>query len=150
MSDRSAPIASTSDSRRSRKRGSSKKKKETSLSAETPTLLPAPPSFLPAKPAELGDDFLPFELSESESDAQAPPRPTREWDEGKPEERDRKGKRKDRGYEREDGYENKKQRVNAASRRAPWVVDVEWERCSNVAEMCVSRRMPVHRPLCCK
>ena len=36
-----------------------------------------------------------------------------------------------------DGYANKKQRVDAASRRAPWAWDVDWDSCQNVAQMCV-------------
>ncbi|TFY59950.1 hypothetical protein EVG20_g7606 [Dentipellis fragilis] len=38
-------------------------------------------------------------------------------------------------FDPDDGYENKKQRLDAASRKAPWVVDVDWDSCANVAEM---------------
>jgi non-canonical poly(A) RNA polymerase PAPD5/7 len=40
-------------------------------------------------------------------------------------------------FDPNDGYANKKQRTNASSRKAPWVVDLNWDRCNNVAEMCV-------------
>lgn len=65
----------------------------------------------------------------------------RERDQGKVRERSRgRGgepmkKRKHDAIDFEDGYANKKQRMNAASRKAPWVYDVEWEECRNVAEM---------------
>ena len=36
-----------------------------------------------------------------------------------------------------DGYNNKKQRMDAASRKAPWVTDVDWEGSPNVAELYV-------------
>ena len=31
---------------------------------------------------------------------------------------------------------NKKQRVDIPLRKAPWVADIDWDRCKNVAEMC--------------
>lgn len=69
---------------------------------------------------------------------------TREWDRGKPNGLDRTGKERDNGkrkygsaFEPNDGYENKKQRMDAKSRKSPWVKDIEWERCRNVAELCV-------------
>lgn len=71
------------------------------------------------------------------------PRPSeREWDRGKPRERSRERgnearKRKYDEADLEDGYANKKQRMNAASRKAPWVYDIEWDDCKNVAELCV-------------
>ncbi|KAH9484478.1 Poly(A) RNA polymerase cid14 [Psilocybe cubensis] len=43
------------------------------------------------------------------------------------------GKRRHDEYD--DGYANKKQRVDAASRKAPWVNGLDLERCQNVAEM---------------
>lgn len=84
-------------------------------------------------------DFIAFTFSEPEEDADERP-PAREWDKGKERasERDRSGrKRKSDAYERDDGYSSKKQRVAAASRRAPWTADVDWESCTNVAELYV-------------
>jgi hypothetical protein len=40
-------------------------------------------------------------------------------------------------FDPDDGYSNKKQRTDAASRKAPWVTGLNWERCNNVAEMLV-------------
>ncbi|CAL1705450.1 unnamed protein product [Somion occarium] len=65
----------------------------------------------------------------------------REWDKGKSrmlakDSRSQAGqKRKSEQLDFNDDYLNKKQRVDAASRRAPWVWDVDWESCNNVAEM---------------
>lgn len=71
----------------------------------------------------------------------------REWDKGKERmqdwDRDRDRNRGDARrsrrdeYDRNDGYANKKQRLDAASRKAPWIADVTWEGCTNVAEMSV-------------
>ncbi|THH31115.1 hypothetical protein EUX98_g3085 [Antrodiella citrinella] len=44
-------------------------------------------------------------------------------------------KRKVAEVDLNDGYSNKKQRIDAASRRAPWAWDVDWDRCQNVAQM---------------
>lgn len=70
---------------------------------------------------------------------------TREWDRGKTNDTDRNGKDKDNGkrtytmaFDPNDGYENKKQRTDAKSRKSPWVKDIQWERCRNVAELYVS------------
>ncbi|RDX46948.1 hypothetical protein OH76DRAFT_1385988 [Lentinus brumalis] len=97
-------------------------------------------------------DFIPFSFPEPEPvEEEDPPArdsspPVREWDRGKD-----KGKGKDRESRREsehagrkrkaeeldydDGYANKKERLAAASRKAPWARDVDWESCANVAEM---------------
>jgi len=77
-----------------------------------------------------------------ESVRDAPPTNNeREWDQGKVRERSRgrcgesTKKRKHDAVDFEDGYANKKQRMNAASRKAPWVYDIDWKDCRNVAEM---------------
>lgn len=99
-------------------------------------------------------DFIPFSFSDPEEPAPAPEDwpPEREWDKGKGK---RGAKENERGRARErerepehagrkrkadeinldDGYANKKQRTAAASRKAPWVTDVDWDSCANVAEM---------------
>ncbi|KAI0780511.1 hypothetical protein BD413DRAFT_607803 [Trametes elegans] len=99
-------------------------------------------------------DFIPFSFSEPEEPEPEPAQedwpPAREWDKGKGKARERE-KDRERGPEREreragrkrkvdevdlnDGYTSKKQRVAAASRRAPWAADVDWDGCANVAEM---------------
>jgi non-canonical poly(A) RNA polymerase PAPD5/7 len=64
----------------------------------------------------------------------------REWDKGKKKagERDGGGGRKRKAdFDRNDGYNNKKERTDAASRKAPWVEDVDWDGSTNVAELYV-------------
>ncbi|KAI0080501.1 hypothetical protein K474DRAFT_1615191 [Panus rudis PR-1116 ss-1] len=68
------------------------------------------------------------------------PTTTRGWGGGKPksrsDEREHAGrKRKVDDYDLDDGYANKKQRLDAASRKAPWVYDVDWDSCQNVAQL---------------
>ncbi|KAI0647467.1 hypothetical protein C8Q79DRAFT_907770 [Trametes meyenii] len=92
-------------------------------------------------------DFIAFTHSDSEEaePAQEDWPPERELDKGKGKvrgkerERERRGehagrKRKVEEVDFDDGYTNKKQRVAAASRKAPWAQDVDWESCANVAE----------------
>ncbi|KAH9852744.1 hypothetical protein C2E23DRAFT_756340 [Lenzites betulinus] len=101
-------------------------------------------------------DFIPFSFTDPEEPAPAQDDwpPEREWDKGKGKSRAREKEReREREHERaggrehagrkrkadeinlEDGYANKKQRTAAASRKAPWVSDVDWDSCANVAEM---------------
>lgn len=90
-------------------------------------------------------DFIPFTFSDPEEDVDERPS-AREWDKGKgrASEREHAGrKRKSDEYERDDGYASKRQRVAAASRRAPWTADVDWESCTNVAEMYVLYMAPL-------
>ena len=47
-------------------------------------------------------------------------------------------KRKADEVDLNDGYTSKKERVAAASRKAPWAKDVDWDSCANVAEMYVT------------
>ncbi len=91
------------------------------------------------------DDFVAFSFSDSEEadkqSARASSPPVREWDRGKVKGNDREEhagrKRKVEEFDFDDGYANKKQRVAAASRKAPWAQDVDWDKCANVAEMYV-------------
>ncbi len=50
---------------------------------------------------------------------------------------ERESGRKRKYDEYDDGYANKKERVDAASRKSPWVNALELDKCRNVAEMCV-------------
>lgn len=67
----------------------------------------------------------------------------REWDRGKEAAADDKydrrnghGRNRKRKYEEyDDGYSNKKQRVEVGSRKCPWVADLDLNHCTNVAEM---------------
>jgi non-canonical poly(A) RNA polymerase PAPD5/7 len=63
----------------------------------------------------------------------------RDWDKGKGKSLDREnvgGKKRKADFDRNDGY--KKEWMAAASRKAPWVTDVDWEGCANVAELSAS------------
>jgi len=64
----------------------------------------------------------------------------RDWNKGKGKgkagERDGGGGKRSRtDFDRDDGYNNKKGRTNAASRKAPWANNVDWEGSANVAEL---------------
>jgi hypothetical protein len=64
----------------------------------------------------------------------------RDWDKGKGKAQERDnvgGKKRKADFDRNDGY-NKKERMDAASRKAPWVTDVDWDGCANVAELSAS------------
>lgn len=100
---------------------------------------------------EMGNDFIGFApSSEDEDEERAPPGVReRDWDKGKrrASERDRElengAKRKHERIYDEDG-----QRRATAFRRAPWVADVDWQRCKNVSEMCVITSSPSSHLLC--
>jgi len=72
----------------------------------------------------------------------SPRRSEREWDRGKRREREederyerRNGSHKRKYDDYDDGYANKKQRLDAGSRKSPWVNGLDLDRCHNVAEM---------------
>lgn len=103
----------------------------------------AGPSTRPTEGMFGEEDFIPFtfedeEKVEEEEVVEVEP-PVREWDKGKGRAKESDSrKRKHDEVDLNDGYANKKQRLDAASRRAPWAVDVDWDKCNNVAEMYVS------------
>ncbi|KAF8447419.1 hypothetical protein L210DRAFT_3641366 [Boletus edulis BED1] len=93
------------------------------------------------KTPEIGDDFIPFGVSEEEYCPQGKPRSEmarqkekateREWDVGKPprpDEEEGSGMKKkyDPAFDDED---------NGSSGMTPWVSQVDWDCCHNVAEM---------------
>ncbi|EMD38132.1 hypothetical protein CERSUDRAFT_49354 [Gelatoporia subvermispora B] len=85
-------------------------------------------------------DFIAFSFSDEDEgeieEAVEMKTPVREWDKGKGKERENSVRKRKMGeVTLDDGYANKKQRVAAASRRAPWLADVGWEGCTNVSEM---------------
>ncbi|KZT70088.1 hypothetical protein DAEQUDRAFT_810830 [Daedalea quercina L-15889] len=83
-------------------------------------------------------DFIAFGFSEPEDEVDEQRPAVREWDKGKgrASERDHAGRKRKQGeLDPNDGYGNKRQRVAAASRKAPWTANVDWESCANVAEM---------------
>jgi non-canonical poly(A) RNA polymerase PAPD5/7 len=103
------------------------------------------------------EEFIPFVSSEGEDGPKDDKRPKSEKakgkepmrdaaavdeperDRGKPRERSRdRGDAKKRKHDAiplDDGYMNKKQRMDAACRKAPWVYDIDWDSCKNVSEM---------------
>lgn len=103
----------------------------------TPTKQKSPvgieePSF------ENNSDFIALGFEDDPIDKEEPRE--RDWDKGKGKAQDRDnagGKKRKADFDRNDGY-NKKERIDAASRKAPWVTDVDWEGCANVAELSAS------------
>jgi len=90
------------------------------------------------KNAFVETDFIAFTFSDDEREEKRPA--VREWDKGKGRAYEREIPVRKRGSDEIDfdgGYTNKKQRVAAASRKAPWTADVDWDTCTNVAEMYV-------------
>lgn len=80
-------------------------------------------------------DFIAFEHLPHE-DKEEPRVGERDRDTAKSRERDGgDGKKRHSDFDRNDGYNNKKERTDAASRKAPWVADVDWEGSTNVAEL---------------
>ena len=164
----SAPEENTPvPNRRARRKEKQRQNAEAGPSNSQPTITSKPPSRTAEGSgattqsatngeSSFGDnDFIAFSFSDTEEADKQSVResspPVREWD---------RGKAKDKGKEREehagrkrkveevdfdDGYANKKQRVAAASRKAPWAQDVDWDKCRNVAEMCV-RAVPLAYP----
>ncbi|KAG1734310.1 hypothetical protein EDB19DRAFT_1639124 [Suillus lakei] len=111
-----------------------------------------------SRPFEIGDEFIPFVVSDNEAEApnmQDSRRSNveitkekgqeREWDKGKREthgdgSRDGGGRGTKRTYEMvfdEDvrDYRKRRQDFPPASRKAPWIAQVDWDGCHNVAEM---------------
>jgi len=91
-----------------------------------------------------GEDSRTSDRAKGKSRARdlSPRRSEREWDRGKKREREdderyerRNGSHKRKHDEYDDGYANKKQRLDAASRKSPWVKGLDLDRCHNVAEM---------------
>ncbi|KAI6036025.1 hypothetical protein BKA83DRAFT_117132 [Pisolithus microcarpus] len=97
---------------------------------------------------DIGDDFIPFQVGEDEDtvgqherlDArQKGKEPEREWDKGKlaghvEESRSRGTKRKHDDLSDDDSRRYRRTEW-PISRSAPWVNDVDWDSCRNVAEM---------------
>ncbi|EDR03218.1 uncharacterized protein LACBIDRAFT_142837, partial [Laccaria bicolor S238N-H82] len=89
-------------------------------------------------------DFIPFTFSDSDGesshDKEKDRQNEREWDRGKRDQgrddvRHRTKRKHDLLFDFDDGYANKKQRLDASSRKAPWVTGIDWDKHKNVAEM---------------
>lgn len=157
QSSRSSSVSKPN--RKARRAAKAKEQREKQEEFSEPTAVEVPPVAGPSTPTKaqevanetstsLGtEEFIPFTFSDDEKDAEVEVEeeafPVREWDKGKGKSRDYGApgqKRKHDDIDFNDGYANKKQRTDAASRRAPWAVDVDWENCNNVAEMYVCVR----------
>ena len=95
---------------------------------------------LPAPSFEDNVDFIAFESDPHERSSQGEQEdlPVGERDRDAPKFRERdsgNSKKRTLDFDQNDGYNNKKERTNAASRKAPWVTDVDWEGSINVAEL---------------
>lgn len=100
---------------------------------------------------EIGDDFVPFAVSDGEDSPRAKLRserarqkekaPEREWDVGKPprtgdEGRGTKRKHDSALNDEDDRARRRRQRFEPYDdRKTPWVSQVDWDSCHNVAEM---------------
>jgi len=126
------------------------KKKSKGKGKASGTATPIPPSRLKSPVAvveepsfENNGDFIAFEPDddgpEDNDDHHRKEDPReREWDKGKGKMRERdggSGRKRKAEFDQHDGYNSKKERTNAASRKAPWVADVDWEGSTNVAEL---------------
>ncbi|KAF8884822.1 hypothetical protein BD779DRAFT_1535701 [Infundibulicybe gibba] len=107
-----------------------------------------------------GNDFIPFGFSDNSDEEFEAPKATphagpevdgknketspknretdepaqREWDKGKIPQPQNK-RTHETAFDANDGYTSKKQRVDASSRKSPWMDGLAWEQCNNVAEM---------------
>ncbi|KAI0256600.1 hypothetical protein BJV78DRAFT_1117458 [Lactifluus subvellereus] len=131
------PAAATKPKRRSKSNGSG---------AATPVPLDGQksPGAFEEPSFENNDDFIAFGLEDEpenhenhhREDKEEPRE--REWDKGKGKARERDdggGRKRKADFDRNDGYNNKRERMDAASRKAPWVTEVDWDGSTNVAEL---------------
>ena len=110
------------------------------------------PGEIKVKAPEIGDDFIPLAASDTEGSPQGKPRSERarqkekaterEWDIGKlPRAGDGEGRGVKRKYdlvldEEDDRAYGRRQRFEPNdARKTPWVSQVDWDSCQNVAEM---------------
>jgi non-canonical poly(A) RNA polymerase PAPD5/7 len=103
-----------------------------------------------------GADFIPFDFSDEEVAAEeeedgvpSVPSPDKgkdrerpEWDVNVHGELKKNGMKRSAEVMEEGGYANKKQRTDASSRLTPWVRDVDWDSCRNLAELYVYTSSP--------
>ncbi|KAK2463866.1 hypothetical protein APHAL10511_004171 [Amanita phalloides] len=130
--------------------------------AERPAQASRANSHDDGKAAAFGQDFIAFPPSEESGEEEPEPGPigrrrdkgkgretspaVREWGKDKDKDKDKDRVREDDDRERsrrkydlvfdfDDSYGSKKQRLDAHSRKAPWLDQFEWEDCKNVAEL---------------
>ena len=110
------------------------------------------------KTYNIGDDFIRFEVSDAENSGEEVRRsdkgkaPERDWDKGKPPRYDddhhRRGtKRKHDDLSDTDDREPRRAAWQVQSRIAPWVVNVDWGNCRNMAEVYVCPYSHLYRIL---
>lgn len=131
--------APTKPKRRGKGKGSGQATPVTPTKQKLPTAVEEPSFENNSDFIALGFEDDPEVHDRSRKEDKEEPR-EREWDKGKGRAQDRDntgGKKRKADFDRNDGY-NKKERMDAASRKAPWVTDVDWEGCANVAELSAS------------
>ena len=143
----------------------SKSTARTSAAIPSPIPTPLPPSvtmsinpeFAAPAPFGVNEEFIAFTFPDSDEETALVP--IREWDQGKQdidvEKRGKKRKsgeisRDDREYDRDgrrerghdggrdrdrDRYGERRQRMENVPRYAPWIENINWDRCRNVAEL---------------
>lgn len=120
----------------------------TPTSQPTPTVMPKHRTSTSKAPFCGDEEFIAFTFSGSDEETAAVP--IREWDQGK-EDRDaeKRGKKRksgemfrddrdggrERGHRDRDRDGEKRRRMENVPRRAPWVANVDWDRCTNVPEL---------------
>lgn len=132
---------------------------KTSSPPPSSAAMPKDPEPAALAPFSVNEEFVAFTFSDSDEETAAVP--IREWDQGKQggdaekrgkkrksgemsrddREYDRDGKR-DRGHDRDrdrdrDRHGERRRRMENVPRHAPWVANVDWDRCPNVAELYV-------------
>ncbi|KAF8077561.1 hypothetical protein FPV67DRAFT_1684010, partial [Lyophyllum atratum] len=143
------------ENRRSRRRRQKRSSQEAEVEASGSTL-PTPPG--PGTPTqnpavastsgtskgtfEEGEDFIPFGLGDVDRDGDRNRDRARDRDRdvdrdgGRDRHRDRDaGAKRKLEFDPNDGYANKKQRLDASTRKSPWVAGLDWNQCNHVAEI---------------
>lgn len=131
--------APTKPKRRSKGKGSGQATPVTPAKQKSPVAFEEP-SF------ENNSDFIALRFEDDtdvhdnfrKEDKEEPRERDRDKGKGKAQDRDNVGDKKRKAdFDRNDRY-NKKEHMDAVSRKAPWVTDVDWEGCANVAELSAS------------
>ncbi|VDB82658.1 unnamed protein product [Peniophora sp. CBMAI 1063] len=154
------PTSSTSQSRRRQARAEARATSdaEAGPGPSTSANREKAAAIADAEKTTFGDDFVPFGLDEEEEvvdagrgkdgiDARDTRRDDRDRDGGRRDGNRGRGRDRDRGredagkmrkasdFDPDDGYQSKKQRQDAASRKAPWTDMMDTDGCTNVAEL---------------
>jgi hypothetical protein len=117
--------------------------------APPPVMTPKSAKSAAPEPFGGGEEFVAFAFTDSDEETAVVP--IREWDQGKEskdaEKRGKKRKsgemsrddrdgRRERGHHRDRGRDGEKwQRMENVPRHAPWIANVNWEKCTSVPEL---------------